>query len=169
MADTYSVEYTAIYRTVPNEGVHRNKLSTKKAAYFSYTQVALGTIGDVVYLCQLPGNCRILKPELCLYNDDWTAATLLSLGHAAYTTREGVAVAADDDALINDLDISLGGVSLFFGGVATVATTNTLNLDPAGVIDLAFDARHPIDIIGTFTGAAPAAGKNFRGWVTYLI
>lgn len=166
----YSVEYDLLYRTLPADvGVHRNKRSHKRIERFTYTQAAAGTLGDAVYLCKVPGVCRILLPELFIYFTDWDTSTVVSIGWDAYTEVDGDAVAADPDGLVNDLDVSQGGVGVFFGMMALVGTTSTLTIDPAAKIDHEFNSRHPVSITATFTGAAPTADDILSGYVTYCI
>lgn len=166
----YSTEYSLLYRTVPSDvSVHRNKRNEKRIERFSYTQAATGTDGDLVYIAKVPGNCRILLPEFFLHTSDWTASTVLDVGWGAYTEVDGDAVAADPDGLIDGLDISLGGVGVYWGLVNTVSTTNTLTIVPAGQIDKEFNSRHPVDITFTIAGAAPLAAATLNGWITYVV
>ena len=166
----YTTEYNALYRTLPADvGVHRNKRSHKRIEYFTYTQAATGTDGDQVFAVKVPGVSRILLPELFIHMSDWTASTVLDVGWAAYTEIDGDAVAADPDGLIDGLDISNGGVAVFFGMVLTVSTTNTLTIAPAGLLSKEFNSRHPVDITFSLLGAAPLAAATLQGYVTYVV
>jgi hypothetical protein len=166
----YSTEYDLLYRTLPADvGVHRNKRSHKRIERFSYAQAATGTDGDLVYAVKVPGVSRILLPELFIYMSDWTTSTTLDVGWDAYTEVDGDAVAADPDGLIDGLDISNGGVAVFFGMVLTVTTTNTLTIVPAATIDKEFNSRHPVDITFTIAGAAPLAAAVLHGYVTLVV
>ena len=168
----YSTEYTALYRTLPADvAVHRNKRNEKRIEYFTYTQAATGTDGDNVVLCKIPGNARVLLPELFIAFSAWTALTLLSVGWGAYTEVDGTAIAEDEDGLINDLDISLAAIGKFFGlnRYNVGATTATPHDDPTGLFSREFNSRAPVDIIASIDGAAPLATATLEGFVTYVV
>lgn len=164
----YSTEYTALYRTLPaDNAVARNKRSHKRIEYFSYTKATIGTAGDDLFLCKVPGVCRILLPELFLYFSAGGGTATVDIGHGAYTEVDGDAVAENKDALVDGLDISAAGV--FFGMVLGVTTTHTVTVAPAATFSVGLNSRHPVDIFIDFPTDAPADGLVIEGYLTYVI
>lgn len=82
-----------------------------RVAYFNHVQSGAGDAGSSVALCKLPaGRVRLLLGSSFMYFNWTTASALCDLGWDAYVDENGVAVVADPDGLINDLDVDAVGL-----------------------------------------------------------
>lgn len=167
MATFYSNEYTAQYRTLPMDtNIHRNKSNPCRYLYFSYTQVGNGAIDDFLYLRKVPADCRIIIPECKFYFSAWDTNTLLDVGWAAYTAKDGSAVAADFDGLIDGLDIDAAG---YYSGFNLSTAGGVAFVNVPALFSKEFNSRHEVDIVAQFRVAAPTNTDTLEGLIAYII
>lgn len=167
MATFYSTEYTAQYRSLPpNTNIHRNKANPCRYKYFSYTQSGNGSIDDFLYLCKVPADCRIIIPACMFYFSAWAANTLIDIGWASYTAKDGSTVAADYDGLIDGLDVEPAG---FYSGLNLSTAGGVAFFNVPAIFDKEFSARHEVDIVAQFRVAAPTDTDSLSGVIAYVI
>lgn len=164
----YSDQYTLEFLTTPpGTTVHRrehgNPLRIKR---FTYTQAATGTAGDLVNLGHVPGDCMIILPYCFVTTSAWTASTVLDLGFAQYTEHDGDVIVADPDGLVDGLAIS--AVTVYFGQVTTVTTTNTLVRTPDITVKT-FNSREPVLITANIMAVAPLAAATLEIFLAYTV
>jgi len=144
MATVYSNVRTNLTQNDPSEFVQANQLGgAMRVAHAEYEASALAS-GDDIEMFALPNGARILHGKLC--HDPMGATTTLSVGHAAYTSSAGTAVAADVDAY-KAAAASTGG--------QCVEVANTLALGAGSEVDLdGEDADNSFVVTVTMGGAA---------------
>lgn len=165
MAETYSTEWTNLYRTSP---VVKTMYMSRGVGFvpFTYTQVLAGAAADTVLLGKLPPKSLLMLPSCVFYFAGFTAGMTLSIGWAAYTDVDGASVAADANGLFNAADIS-NGTGMLHGGMQTVATPDDEN-PVAGAIMRDFNNRDPATIFGTFNTQAPGANAVLNGYLIFV-
>jgi len=106
-----STEYTNATASPPVKNSTAEMHGRVRVAYFNHVQSGAGEAGSSVALCKLPaGRVRLLLGSSFMYFNWTTASALCDLGWDAYTGIDGVAVVADDNGLINDLDVDAVGL-----------------------------------------------------------
>lgn len=165
MAETYSTEWTNLYRTSP---VVKTMYMSRDMGFrpFTYTQVLGGAAADTVLLAKLPAKSMLLLPSCVFYFAGFTAGMTLSVGWAAYTDVDGAAVAANATGLFSAADIS-NGTGMLHGGMQTVATPDDEN-PVAAAIMRDFNNRDEVTIFGTFNTQAPGANAVLNGYLVYV-
>lgn len=162
-----SAEYKLQFSTTQSElgAVYPTEVRGHKIiSYFTHTQVGVGDAGSTVTVAKLPaGRVRLLLPE-CGFYCNWTAATqTLDFGHAAYEEPEGTAVAANADAILDNLDVDAAG---FFTGAGLIAATGVTPATTNGYMPL-FESRAGIVLYMTAVGAL-ADADSINGQITYV-
>lgn len=106
-----STEYTAATASPPVKNTTAEMHGRVRVAFFTHAQSGVGDAGSSVALCKLPaGRVRLLLGSSFMYFNWTTASALCDLGWDAYTGIDGVAVAADDNGLIDNLDVDAVGL-----------------------------------------------------------
>lgn len=126
--------------------------------YFSFAQGAVaGDATSVQTLCTLPaGRLRIIINQSCVANSAFGAARTLDVGYAAYTGKDGVAVAADPDALTTAvIDVS-------------AAATNNLAAAAGADPTLFINSRDGVTIESVVAGGTIPAAATLYGYITYM-
>lgn len=139
-----SDQYTD-YAAEPVEQVSASDWSaTVASAVGTLTFTAAGT--GTAQMIRLPAGRKLIFPDLCrIICPIGTATSDLHVGHTAYTEPDGTAVAADDNAFADNLDV---------GGAAIDAAFSL----PAGAY-FEMDSTGAVDIEVMFdTANSPAAG-----------
>jgi len=124
---------------------------------FDFTQgAAAGDATSTMSLIILPpGRNRIYLRDCIVAFSAFGAARVLDIGYAAYTDRDGNAVAAAPAAFVNDLDVSSAGTSSFAGVVG-------------GEESFLFENRDSVTIIGTVAGGTIPAAATLNGDATIV-
>lgn len=131
----------------------------KRIAFFTHTQVAVGDANSLVEVINLPaGRVRVMFNE-SLIEHNWVTATIdMSVGWAAYTDQDGVAVVADPNGIDVAVDVEVAGV--FIPGSAIAAGTAKTML---------FESRDGVTITVQAIAAALAVGDTANGYLTYVV
>lgn len=131
-----------------------------KYAYFSFTQGAVA--GDANSLANLitlpPGEIRLLKTESKFVCSAFGSARTLDIGYLAHTKRDGTAVNASIDAVLDGGDVSAAA------GLTCGAGTNALGTDPC----LLLDSKSGVTIQAKCLGDTLPAGATLKGYFAYL-
>ncbi len=124
---------------------------------FDFVQgAAAGDATSTVSLVILPkGRNRIYLRDCIIAFSAFGAARTLDIGYAAYTDRDGNAVAAAPAAFVDDLDVSAAGTSSFAGEVG-------------GEESFLFESRDSVTIIATVAGGTIPAAATLNGDVTIV-
>lgn len=166
----YSTEYTTLYSSNPavpgNSSLHSNiwggGLFRKK---FTYTQAALGTAGDLVYLVKVPANCVVIMALSMFKFSAWDNSPTLDVGWLAYNDTDGDAISADENGLMDGVDISAAGH--VFGGALILAASAVAQ---AYIVDeKEFDSNDEVTITATLADQAPSADDTLTGWIAYSV
>src|SRR5215510_2630905 len=129
MAIFYSDQYQDAYVDIPPTVNYGSVVyGSPHILQFSYTQVANGSIGDLVYLVKVPPVCEILMMESVFRFSAWAASTTIDIGFLSYKTPQGATVAADDNGLLDGLDVDAAG--WWFGGATFTSTATLANNSP---------------------------------------
>lgn len=170
MAVAYSAQFEDLVIDTPPSRVDEDlAFGGLRLLRFTFTNPASGglsTIGDQIYLRKVPPTCQIYVP-LCYFKfSAWDTNTVLDIGWLAYTTPAGAAVAADDDGLLNDLDVDAAG----WWTMGTTLTSTSTVAHNAPVVDVKeIRAREPVTITATFRTAAPTASDTLTGWLAVAV
>ena len=158
MAETYSVEYQALYRSSPPG--HSYAIGAHPRLWeFSYTQVLAGASADTILLgMKLPPQTTFYVIEGAFEWATFTATATLDLGWQAYTDVDGVVQVADADGLIDGLLLTTD--STWSKGMLLTATPD----DSKPVVNRkVFNNRDPVPIFATIGVAAPGVGATLHG------
>lgn len=128
-----------------------------RRAYFSLTQSGAGDATSIQSLVHLPaGRIRIMIKESYIANSAFGAARTLDVGYAAYTGKDGVAVAADPDALTDAvIDVS-------------AAATNNLAAAAGADPTLFINSRDGVDIESVVAGGTIPDAATLYGCIVYM-
>lgn len=136
---------------------------------FTFANPASGgaaTIGDLIYLVKVPSVCEILMFESLFRFSDWAASTTIDIGWLAYTEPDGDAVVADDNGLLDNLDVDAAG--WWYGGVTHTSTATIVHNSP--VVDIySVRAQQPVIITAVFRDTNPTASDTLSGYLTVLV
>ena len=158
MAETYSVEYQALYRSSPPG--HSYAIGAHPRFWeFSYTQVLAGTAADTILLgMKLPSQTTFYPIEGAFEWTSFTATATLDLGWQAYVDMEGVTQAASAGGLMTGLLLTTA--STWSKGMLLTATPD----DSKPVVNRkVFNNRDPVTIFATIGVAAPGIGATLNG------
>lgn len=129
-----------------------------RIAYFDFTQGAsAGDAGSLARLVQLPaGKVRVLLALSRIYSGAMGTSRTMDIGHEAYTQTDGTAVAADEDDLDANVDVSS---AVAFNPIGTIGTNETKLFDSKAGVTLTAQVND---------GTLPAAG-TISGYFVYVI
>lgn len=151
MAETYSEQYTQLYLSEQRAAPGLGARGKPNSPVITYTQVAAGTIGDTVLLEKVPAPAvRLLPAKWIVEVAGWSALTTLNVGWKAYRDRQGNAVAASANGIVDALDIATDGRTALAADAALQLT------------DLMLASREGVDIVAQINGAAPAANATLK-------
>lgn len=141
----------------PSEYMDPSEHSGKKrASYFSFTQSGAGDADSTIVLAKLPaGRLRIVLDETRIANSALGSGRTLNIGLQAYTSKDGSAVAADDDAL-------KAGVAA--ASAATAAISAAAGADPTVFVN----SRDGVTIEATVKGGTIPDAATLFGVITYI-
>ena len=124
----------------------------KIVRYFSFTQgAAAGDATSTVDLITLPkGDLSIWVPDCVIKYSAFGASRVLDVGYNAYTDIGGDAVAADPNAMEDDLDVSGAGTSRMSTGLRVNIQSKT-----------------DVTILATVAGGTIPAAATLEGYITY--
>lgn len=166
MAETYSVEYTALHITKPAAKTQRQNVALR-GRQFTYTQLLAGTAADTCKLVQLPPFSALDMVASWMRGAGFTATMTLSLGWGAYTDSSGVVQAASATGLINATDVS-NATFILNGGMQVQATADDIIPELIASPLKVFDNMTPVDIFATFNVVAPGANATLNGVFYFL-
>ena len=147
MAEFNSTQFNALHVAQQRAEVGLGVRGKPHFPEINYVQAATGAINDTVQLFRAEAPATRLMPvHWIVYVEGWATSTTLSIGHKAYTNRQGTAVAASATAIVSALNIATDGVIVLAANAALQ------------VRSLQLDSRDGVVIFGTFAGANPAAG-----------
>lgn len=155
MAETYSVEYTSSYITVPRGNIY---MGTPRYVNFSYTQAANGTAGDTILLAKLPPQSIVDMYRSWFAWAGWTSGATLSIGWRAYTDLDGAAQALSAAGLLNAVSLTADGA--WSHGMLVIATPDDSN--PVTAIK-DFNNRDEVILYATIGTQAPGAADTLSG------
>jgi len=155
MAETYSVDYTSQYITVPRGNVYDGGFRFR---YFGYTQAANGTAGDTILLVRLPPQSIVEMYRSWFAWAGWTSGATLSVGWKAYTDMDGVAQAASAAGLLSAVSLTADGA--WSHGMLVIATPDDSN--PVTAIK-DFNNRDEVILFATIGAQAPGAADTLSG------
>jgi hypothetical protein len=161
MAETYSVEYQALYITKPVAKVQRQAV-WERGMPFTYTQLLVGTIGDTCVIVQLPPFSLLDIVGSWFKGQGFTAAMTLSLGWKAYTDKDGILQPASATGLYNALDVSNTAFAIT-GGANQSATPDDAITEMSAFGFKDFQNQSPVDLFFTFGAAAPGVAAQVHG------
>lgn len=124
---------------------------------FDFTQgAAAGDATSTMALVIVPaGITRVYLRESIIAFSAFGAARTLDIGYSAYTNRDGDAVAADDNAFVDDLDVSAAGTSALTGVVG-------------GEESILFESQSEITIFATVAGGTIPAAATLNGDISIV-
>lgn len=156
-----SVEYTQVYTTEPPDQLSTAEMGgVLQIAFATHDQSGAGDATSSVALFKLPpGRVRVLMPSSVFYVNWTTALAKLDVGWDAYTGRDGVAVAADVDGLLDGADVDTAGI-------VTGATLGATLLATGGT--KVFESRDGVTIRASSTDTAIVAGDDLVGYIVYV-
>lgn len=154
-----SVEYTNATATPPVNNSTAESHGRVRIAYFNHVQDGAGDAGSSVALVKLPaGRVRLMLPGSAAYVNWTTASATLDLGWDAYVNREGDAVVADPDGLVDGLDVETAGYKTLTPVAALAASGGTK----------VFESQGGVVIRATSPGAI-ATGDDLVGYFLYVL
>lgn len=155
MAETYSAEYTTLYRTTPPGNLYGYR-ANYSGLPFTVAHTANGAANDTSLLVKVPPKSRIVVPLSWVRFVGFGANTTVDIGYKAYYDVNGVLVPEDADALVDGLVVSTDGT--WVGGSAIVTTAF------AGILDL--NNRDEVTLFATYLTTAPGTGDVLSGAFT---
>lgn len=154
---TQKSDQLALGDLTPDEKINASEFTGKaRIAYVSFTQVGVGDVGSTIDLCKLPaGRVRVLGSASFLSTSAQSTARTLSVGNAAYTGIDGVAVAA-----------SVNSVKAAYSTASAALT----RLDPAAGADpsVLFISKDGVTLQGVVAGDTIPDGATVKGWIAYV-
>lgn len=122
---------------------------------FRHKQAVAGDANSLVDLARLPPGRVLLFPQFC-----WLARTAfgngrtLDIGHTAYTKRNGADVAADEDALVDGLNVSAAGQAAWSA--------------PSGSPWIDYESRAGVTIQAKVLGSTIPVDAELNGFLVFL-
>lgn len=126
-----------------------------RAFQFDFTQgAAAGDAESTALLCRLhPGKWTLLAYVSRIENSAFGAGRTLNVGVQAYTKSDGSAQAAQEDVLVDGLDVAAAGGNFMGSGTNGLAR-----------VDLP-ESRDRIEVYATVKGATIPSGATIKGVV----
>jgi len=117
---------------------------------------AAGDDGSTLRLAIFPpGKITLLLAEARLAHSAFGTSRVMKIGHTAYTEPDGDAVAADDDDLDSNVDVSSAG---------SFAPTGTIG----GAETKTFETKDGFEIFATVTGGTIPAAATVNGYIPFI-
>jgi hypothetical protein len=134
-----------------------------RVAFFTCDQSGAGDATSSVALCRLPaGRVRLLLASSSLYVNWTTASATLDLGWDAYTGKDGSAIDADPNGLVDGVSVDTAGY--FTGG--TLAALAGIKATGGAYV---FESKDGVVIRATSQDTAIAAGDDLVGYLLYVV
>lgn len=152
MAETFGLEYTALYVTKPVAKTQRQHVFPRELPA-TYTQVLAGAAADTVVMQQLPPYSMLDMVMTWVYGTGFTSGMTLSLGWKAYTDMDGAVQAASATGLYNAVAVS--NTTFVLNGGMFAQTTPAVAIPVVRLKD--FRNVTPVDLFATFNTQAPGA------------
>ena len=132
-----------------------------RSSYFSFTQgAAAGDATSTADLIKLPaGKVRVLKTESLVICSAFGAARTIDIGHTGYTQRDGTAVAASADTILDGGDVASAAA------IRMGAGTNALGTDPT----VEYDSVDGVLLQAVVAGGTIPAGATLKGYIQYIV
>lgn len=154
-----STQYANNVATPPIKNAPYDEYAKKRTIYFSHTQSGAGDANSLVNLVKIPaGKYRLLKVESRLNCSAFGLGRTLDIGYLAYTKRDGTAVAASIDTILDGADVSAAAA------LACGAGTNALGADPTMLLD----SKDGITIQAKVLGDTIPDGATLKGYFTLV-
>lgn len=144
------------------EGYRRRPIDNHgkfRTIYNKFVAAVAGDIGSTLQLGKLPpGAVRLYYPDAFIACSAWGAARTLSIGYAAFRSKQDGAVAGDGiepasaNALANALDVS---------AAARIPWSATL-------MKYDFYSLAGVDIVGTVAGGTFPLNGTLEVWIPYI-
>lgn len=137
----------------------REYLGRVRIARFAYTNGTGGTLaaGSKIRLVKLPANRVIVLGERSLLKHSALGASRVAkVGYEAYVDRSNAAIAEDDDALADALDLAAAGVKSVGNNIAGADT------------QLQLDSRDGVVLFATITGGTIPNGATVKGEIYFV-
>ena len=155
-----STEYTnatATPVTLNAAHVYHGRL---RIAFFTHDQDGTGDAGSSVARFSLPaGNVKVLGSLSRVYCNWTTSSATLDLGWDAYTDKDGDAVAADPDGMVDGLSVDTVGYFTLEGALAGIkATGGTYTFESQGGV-----------VIRATSPTAMGDGAGLVGYIIYVV
>lgn len=131
-----------------------------RAIYNKFVAAVLGDIGSTLNMGKLPpGAVRLFIPDCFVLPSAWGAARTLSIGHAAYRSKQDVAAANDG--------IEAASVNAFANALDMSAAPAARIPFSATVMKFDIFSLSGVDVIATVAGGTFPAAGTLETWMTY--
>lgn len=156
----YSVQETNRLATPPILNPAYNDGGKVRRKYFSFTQSGAGDANSLANLVTLPpGVVRLSKVSSRFVCSAFGSGRTLDIGYLAHTKRDGTAVDASIDGILDGGDVSAAAA------LACGAGTNALGADPT----ILFDSKEGVTIQAKCLGDTMPDDATLAGYFEYTV
>lgn len=154
-----STQYGNNVATPPVPNASYDEYGKQRTLYFSHTQSGAGDANSLVNMVRVPpGKYRLIKTESKFNCSAFGAGRTLDIGFLAYTKRDGTAVAASVDTILDGADVSAAA------NLSCGLGTNALTADPT----ILLDSKDGITIQAKVLGDTIPDGATLKGYFTLV-